>query len=300
MSSTRAHRFAFTDCCVFLSASLFFAGACSSDSESPPTSPNAGASGALPSGGGGGSGVPAGGAAGASGSDSTSASGANNVKGGAAGTGGMSGASSAGAAAVGDNGGASSGGASGAAGASGVESPPGFFTDGFLKRDPWQGYVFTIADALGSTVSPVCDTAGCTPAWGAQPCAKGTVAKNAMSASFAGLAFHAIDPMGGPRGVWLAAGTGIYVSVTTPPASARLQLQQKMASNDTRYCAPLPAGGTGLIPFADFKTYCWGDVAHPSKPFTAGTDVHEVTVVVPGSSTADQPFDFCLADIQPR
>jgi hypothetical protein len=181
-----------------------------------------------------------------------------------------------------------------------AQSPPGFFTDGYLTRDPWMGYVFTIVDALGSTVSPVCTTTGCTPAWGTQACASGTVNKDAMSASFAGLAFHANDPVGGPRGTWTSTGTGIYISVSNAPASARLQLQEEAASADTRYCAPLPAGGTGMIPFSSFKTYCWGDAAHPSKVFALGTKIHEVTVMVPGTSTAAQPFNFCLVDIQPR
>lgn len=186
------------------------------------------------------------------------------------------------------------------AGASGLQSPPGFFTDGYLTRTPWLGYVFTIVDALGSTVSPVCTTLGCTPVWGTQACAKGVVAKDATSASFAGLAFHANDPVGGPRGTWTSTGQGIFVSVSNPPASARLQLQEQVATNDTRYCAPLPVGGTGLIPFASFKTYCWGDAAHPSKVFALGTAVHEVTVIIPGNSSAAQPYDFCLVDIQPR
>jgi hypothetical protein len=190
----------------------------------------------------------------------------------------------------------------GTAGAGGapLQSPPGFFTGGYLTRDPWLGYVFTIVDTLGSTVSPLCDTTGCTPTWGAQACAMGTVAKNASSGSFAGLAFHANDPMGGPRGTWTSTGAGIYISVSNPPALARLQLQEQVASDDTRYCAPLPAGGTGLIPFSAFKTFCWGDATHPSKAFAIGTKVHEVTVTIPGNSTADVPFNFCLVDIQPR
>src|SRR6188768_2560239 len=181
-----------------------------------------------------------------------------------------------------------------------LESPPGFFTAGYLSRAPWMGYVFTIVDSVGSTVSPLCDTTGCTPAWGTQACAKGKVVMNASSSGFAGLAFHANDPMSGTRGTWTSTGTGIYVSISNPPALARLQLQEEVASDDTRYCAKIPAGGTGLIPFTDFKTFCWGDAAHPSKAFVVGTAVSEVTVNIPGNQTMDVPFDFCLIDIQPR
>ena len=55
-----------------------------------------------------------------------------------------------------------------------------------------------------------------------------------------------------------------------------------------------------MIPFSSFKTYCWGDAAHPSKTFTVPTAIHEVSVIIPGNSMAAQPFNFCLVDIQPR
>ena len=166
------------------------------------------------------------------------------------------------------------------------------------------GYVFTFSDALasGTAVSPVCSTTGCLPAWGTQACAKGTVAKDVNSASFLGLAFHVIDPMpGGMTGTWPVAGTGIMVSVYNPPAGARMQLQELSAtSNDQRYCAPLPAGGTGVIPFTSFKTYCWGDIAHPSKVLAAGTKIHELAITVPGNAMTAVPADFCLVNIAPQ
>lgn len=272
-------------------ASLVWLAACAAKSDAnPPSSSGAGASPAGSSAGGAAQGGASNGAAGALVSGGSNSAGAFAANGGAT-TGG--GAPPAGGASTGTAG-------AGVGGAATLPSPAGFFAGGFLMRTPWLGYTFTIVDALGSTVSPVCTTTGCLPDWGDQPCAKGTVAKDAASASFAGLAFHANDPMAGPRGTWTSTGTGVFISVSNPPASARLQLQEQVATNDTRYCAPLPAGGTGLIPWASFKTYCWGDVAHPSKVFTVGTAIHEVTVIVPGNSTAAQIFDFCLADIQPR
>ena len=193
-----------------------------------------------------------------------------------------------------------SSGASAHGGAGTTESPPGFFTGGYLSRTPLMGYVFTIADAVGSTVSPVCTTTGCVPVWGTQACAKGKVVMNAMSSGFAGLAFHANEPTSGTKSTWTSTGTGIYVNISNPPALARLQLQEAVSSDDTRYCAKIPAGGTGVIPFTDFKTFCWGDAAHPSKAFVVGTAVDEIAINIPGNQTADVPFDFCLIDIQPR
>jgi len=163
--------------------------------------------------------------------------------------------------------------------------------------------VFTYADnaGKGTTVSPVCDSNGCTPAWGSQACLQGTVAKDAASATFVGLAFHNDNPMSGGTGTWSVSGTGIYVALSTPPAFARVQLQEPNTnSNDQRYCAPVPPSGAGVIPFSSFKTYCWGDVAHPSKPLALGTAIHETAIVVPGNSSADVPFAFCLVDIAPR
>jgi len=200
---------------------------------------------------------------------------------------------------AGSGGDATAGGSAGAA----PTSPVGFFDGGYLTAGPWKGWVFTLADSLGAgtTVSPACDPNGCTPSWGAQPCASGQVGKDANSATFAGLAFHVNNPMSGGTGTWTTQGDGIYVSITTPPASGRIQLQEPNASsNDQRYCAPLPAGGTGLIPFSSFKTYCWGDAAHPSKVLSSGTQIHEASLIVPGSSSAAQPFDFCVYDFEPR
>lgn len=293
--------------CLCASGALTWLAACGASSDGPPSpgrstagsggaaaatagAPPAGASnstaGATVSGGGGGT----------SSAGATSAAGAP-TNGGAVGAAGAAGAATSTAGAAG-----AATGTAGAAGGAGtpLESPPGFFSAGYLSRAPWMGYVFTIVDSVGSTVSPLCDTTGCMPAWGTQACAKGTVLKNASSSGFAGLAFHANDPMVGTRGTWTSTGAGIYVSISNPPALARLQLQEEVASDDTRYCAKMPTGGTGLIPFSEFKTFCWGDTAHPSKAFVIGTAVSEVTVNIPGNQSADVPFDFCLIDIQPR
>lgn len=184
-----------------------------------------------------------------------------------------------------------------------LESPPGFFSGGYLLSGPWMGWVFTYTDngGKGTTVSPVCDANGCTPAWAAQPCLKGSVGKDPASSTFVGLAFHNNNPMSGGTGTWTVTGEGVFISVSSPPPAARLQLQEpNTSSNDQRYCAALPAGGTGLIPFSSFKTYCWGDAQHPSKTLTAGTPIHETAIVVPGNAAAETPFDFCLVDIAPK
>jgi len=184
-----------------------------------------------------------------------------------------------------------------------LESPPGFFSGGYLTSGPWMGWVFTYADSAGkgTLVSPVCDANGCVPAWVKQACLKGVVAQDPASSTFVGLAFHNNNPMSGGTGTWNVAGQGVYISLSNPPQAARLQLQEpNTSSNDQRYCAPLPSGGTGVIPFSSFKTYCWGDAAHPSRALALGTQIHETAIVVPGSSASATPFDFCLVDIHPE
>ncbi|HVY32006.1 MAG TPA: hypothetical protein VHB79_35970 [Polyangiaceae bacterium] len=214
----------------------------------------------------------------------------------------LAGAASGGAA--GGSGGAVEVSSSGAGGSGApLESPPGFFSGGYLTSGPWMGWVFTYADSAGkgTLVSPVCDANGCVPAWEKQACLKGLVAQDPASSTFVGLAFHNNNPMSGGTGTWTVAGQGVYISLSNPPPAARLQLQEpNTSSNDQRYCAPLPLGGTGVIPFSSFKTYCWGDAAHPSKALALGTQIHETAIVVPGSAASATPFDFCLVDIHPE
>ena len=190
----------------------------------------------------------------------------------------------------------------GTGGATGM-SPPGFFVGGYVQSGPWMGYLFTYSDALntGTTISPTCTSTGCTPPWGAQACVTGTVAKDAASASYVGVAFHVINPKVGAIGTWPVAGTGLLVSVSNAPAGARVQVQEMPApTNDQRYCAPLPVGGTGVIPFSSFKTWCWGDPAHPSKTLAPGTRIHEASISIPGNSMAAVPVDFCLLNMVPQ
>ena len=122
------------------------------------------------------------------------------------------------------------GGSSAGAGTGGVPgmSPPGFFVGGYVQSGPWMGYLFTYSDALntGTTISPTCTSTGCTPPWGTQACVTGTVAKDAASASYVGVAFHVINPKVGAIGTWPVAGTGLLVSVSNPPAGARVQVQE--------------------------------------------------------------------------
>jgi hypothetical protein len=288
--------------CFCATGALTWLAACASSDvlETPGRGGSASATGGGTSAGSGNStaGTTATGTGGGTSSAGATAAGGAPASGGAVATGGA--ATAAGGAATGTGGTATGTAGASASGGSGTsESPPGFFTAGYLSRAPWMGYVFTIADSVGSTVSPLCDTTGCTPAWGTQACAKGKVVMNATSSGFAGLAFHANEPTSGTRSTWTSTGTGIYINIANMPALARLQLQEEVSSDDTRYCAKIPAGG-GLIPFSEFKTFCWGDPAHPSKAFVVGTAVNEVTINIPGNQTADVPFDFCLIDIQPR
>jgi len=108
-------------------------------------------------------------------------------------------------------------------------------------------------------------------------------------------------PKAGGKGTWAVTGNGLLVSLANAPPTMRVSLQEPSPKgNDQRYCAPIPAGGTGVIPWGEFKTWCWGDVAHPSVALKAGTKLEEVAVMIPGVVTAAIPYDFCLANIAPQ
>jgi hypothetical protein len=178
----------------------------------------------------------------------------------------------------------------------------GFFDSatGLITAGPWVGNAYTVAGA-GSTVSPACTTTGCSPPWGAQPCASGNVAAG-NTETFGMLGFSTTSSGTG----WPVSGTGVYVNITaTPPAQLtelRIQLvavncAQNGSGDDCRYCSALPAGGVGLIPFSSFKTKCWSPGGN-SVP--NGTKIDQVQIQMPSSGSQAMPFNFCIADIKPQ
>lgn len=168
-------------------------------------------------------------------------------------------------------------------------------------RAPWPGsgypYTFVEAPSEGSTILPVCDATGCTPAL-TSLCANGSVAAAADWGSIAGIGWAVNADSNGNIGTWAVAGSGINVTLSGTAPGARLQFEEPNASsNSQRYCAPIPSGG-GLIRYSDLKTYCWKNPAVPPVALKPGTQVAYAAVVIPGNPTAAIRFDFCITDLR--
>jgi hypothetical protein len=177
--------------------------------------------------------------------------------------------------------------------------------NGYVTTSEFAGYAYTFATqsaAFGSnpvTVSPTCDTSGCTPAFSSnRVCATGVVGAASDFASLAGITFNVNQPSANDRYTSLFTTSlgsyGLMVDYTNTAGSPlRVQLND---SAWISYCYELPpASGTSYIPWTYFNTACWngsGTSYSPSVPIVG------IQMMVPGSDTVDVPFDFCLLCVQ--
>jgi len=72
------------------------------------------------------------------------------------------------------------------------------------------------------------------------------------------------------------------------------QLQFQLYDGSNYWCYSLPPSSTPTtttIPFASLNTQCWNGLG---SPFTSGTAIRSVSLVVPGSNLITTPFDFCF------
>jgi hypothetical protein len=164
----------------------------------------------------------------------------------------------------------------------------------------WHGFAYTGFFPSGATtvsISPACTyiTDPCFETSGSQICVSGTVPGDStgQSGAFVGFNLSQANTVGATALPVVTGGTGLSVSVTGTPASG---LRVTIAADSTgavTYCANLPSGGTGTIPWSQFNSKCWAPGT--GTPFTAGNSIVAVQITIPSGPTSTS-FDFCLTD----
>jgi hypothetical protein len=171
----------------------------------------------------------------------------------------------------------------------------------------WGGYGFTFSNnndpttpmcSPATTVTPLCNTSGCSPAFNGQ--FFGTIGACTLGTSpyvgFAAASWYVNQPRAGTTaGTWTVPATGgVTVTFTNPDASAtRFQLQDP--DGTTQWCAVLQSGVE--IPWGAFLTNCWTG-GTPQNALLAGQAIGQAAVeVVQTSLTGGTPYDICIQNI---
>jgi hypothetical protein len=223
-------------------------------------------------------------------------------------------------------GGASSTGATNNGGATGgATSLPGFqiLAGGYVQSGTWHGYAWTAAvtasDAVGgqtTTIQTVPPSTATPPnfsqvaAGATELCVTGSVGAATLYGGVAMLGVNVNQAQladGGDPPVLTAAtaGTGLTVKYTNSGSSVlRVQIQTATGENDPtgRWCATLSgAGGTETLTWdmfwggsSDTTQGCWNSGGtHPA----VGTQIQNVSLLVPGGNVNAVPFSFCMQGI---
>ena len=148
------------------------------------------------------------------------------------------------------------------------------------------GFIVSSTAGSGSSISLTYGTSNF--------CASGTVAANSTYKSWANAGFTVNqDPSGasGSSSSLVLSGSTISVGYVNKGGS---DLQFQFYDGSNYWCYILPpssAPTTTTIPFASLNTQCWNGMG---SPFTSGTAISSVSLVVPGSNATPTPFDFCF------
>ena len=125
-------------------------------------------------------------------------------------------------------------------------------------------------------------------------CASGTVAANSTYKSWANAGFSVNQDQSGASGAsksLVLSGSTISISYVSRTGS---QLEFQLYDGSNYWCYMLPPSATAstkTIPFSSLNTACWDG---SGSPFTSGTPITNVSLVVPGSGATSTLFDFCF------
>jgi hypothetical protein len=170
----------------------------------------------------------------------------------------------------------------------------------------WQGPVYTgiFAGSLPATmISPVCGSNAATAAMpcfsmsGAALCVNGSVPADLMFTSGALLGWNIAQPKPSTTPATIATtGTGVTLTFSGTVGGFRVAIDDAT----TQWCFTLPtATGTSVtIPWTMFRTACYKEATDPtSLPYTVGTPIRDIQVLVPSTNTAAVQFNFCLVSV---
>ena len=125
-------------------------------------------------------------------------------------------------------------------------------------------------------------------------CASGTVAANSTYKSWANAGFSVNQDASGASGAsksLVLSGSTLSISYVNHAGS---QLEFQFYDGSNYWCYMLPSSATPstkTIPFSSLNTACWDG---SGSPFTSGTPITNVSLVVPGSGAISTLFDFCF------
>jgi hypothetical protein len=134
-------------------------------------------------------------------------------------------------------------------------------------------------------------------------CVTGSITPDPAYASVAGLGWNIAQTIATAPAIGTIAtsGTGLVVNVAmvtglTLTQGGGSQLRAQIQNATTSWCAPIAASGVSMLPWSTFNTKCYDTTQAGAAPYTVGTPLTAVQLIVPSAVTAIGPFNFCLAD----
>lgn len=166
---------------------------------------------------------------------------------------------------------------------------------GTSQDGSWRGYFWSSA-RVGSSITPDSFT-------GDSVCVSGRLGAGYEHWAMVGWNIaQEIDPVTGEGGLLWAiepGGSGLRVALSNELGNdLRLQIQTDASGADS-YCAAVPEGGSGVVPWSSFTKACWlGSEAGPA--YSPAIQIAQVAVAVfANSNSAPTSFSYCVLDLGP-